>query len=238
MNNDHFHSFFHKTVDAMNSNKDRIDTILSDIITENLLPNKKHKPTSDNLPPLTKQETKELEISKIFTDIFSTYLCLTNIEVYISRFPYSKTVVSRSDYLQYHYNSYLNEINIIEKRLMKYIKKVQRTYKTYPNIKAITISLEKDVKSAFKPIVDIRNNHTHSERFRHDKLSSLRFFETIRDADHLFESQYMRKFREARSELKKQIARNNNKLKIVLNHIFKNLDTIVFDKNGNYRPIT
>ena len=55
-----------------------------------------------------------------FNEIYDSYSSLLDIQVYIDRFPYCKTRVSKTRYIAYHMENYFNEVYILKERLNAY----------------------------------------------------------------------------------------------------------------------
>jgi hypothetical protein len=55
-----------------------------------------------------------------FNEIFISFERLKDLEVYISRFPNTKTLIAKIDYLRFLIENYLNEMYLLKERLNKY----------------------------------------------------------------------------------------------------------------------
>ena len=79
-----------------------------------------------------KQTPSEVFFSKLhdgFSEISDSYYCLLEIEIYIGRFPYRNTSISKTRHLAYHMENYLNEIYILRERLNNHFTTIGRLYR-------------------------------------------------------------------------------------------------------------
>lgn len=75
---------------------------------------------------------KDVVISKLFygfNEIHKSYERLKEHEVYVGRFPYSGTEISKVSHLNYNIENYLGEFYILKERIKKYLATVGRIYK-------------------------------------------------------------------------------------------------------------
>jgi hypothetical protein len=177
-----------------------------------------------------------------FQEISDSYYCLLDIEIYISRFPYTKTRISKTRHLTYHMENYLNEVYILKERLKSYFTKIGRLYKDDPGQKTIlkkTRPLFIVVNEALKGIIETRGSHVHQTRFYGEDLDRLRSQEFLSDhgGDELIFIKNYFKFehRIIKSKYKQIIKNNNKQIRILLDGCFDILYEIVADRNGKIK---
>lgn len=70
--------------------------------------------------PVSKRTPRQTYLSKVFdsyTEITKSLDVLSDIEFYISRFPYRNTSIPKHRHLQFHAEAYLHELYLLEQRL-------------------------------------------------------------------------------------------------------------------------
>jgi len=192
-----------------------------------------------------KQTPSEIVFSKLyggFREISDSYYCLLDIELYIGRFPYRNTKVSKTRHLAYHMENYLNEIYILKERLNSYFTAIGRLYKKDERHRDVlngTKPLFTLVKNVLKGIINIRGAHVHETRFSDealDRLSSQEFFtdhggEEFQIIRNLFKFDYS----VTRKKYKHTIKSNNEQIKKMLDACFDILFEIVADNEGQIK---
>ena len=101
-----------------------------------------------------------------FREISGSYYGLLEIEIYIGRFPYRNTKISKTRHLAYHMENYLNEIYILKERLNSYFTTIGRIYRKDRRIQDIlkrTKPLFAFVNNTLKGIIDTRG-HMYTKR--------------------------------------------------------------------------
>lgn len=197
-----------------------------------------------------KQMQRKLTSSDIFfsniyrgyREIIDSYYCLLDIEVYIGRFPYSRTSISKTRHLSYHMENYLSEVYILRERLKPYFTKVGRLYKKDTSHKSIlhkTRPLFTVVSESFKGIIATRGSHVHRTRFYDedlDRLSSQEFLSAHgNDELVVIKNLFKIEYRIVRRRLKDTLKNNNKQIKILLDACFDVLYEIVTDQQGKIR---
>ncbi len=196
-----------------------------------------------------RQSEKEVFIGKLFygyIEIDSSYNSLKDIQIYIGRFPYGNTGVSKIAYLIYHIANYMNEIYILSQRLNAYLAKIGRLYQQdtqHQKVIASTKPTFKGVRDILGGIVTTRGTHVHKSRYKDkdtERLDLLRSFANIVLNDAAFadfvvplRNYYESEYREVRQRWRKTIKKNNEALNELLNIYFGALLKILFDQNGN-----
>ena len=187
-----------------------------------------------------------------FVEIVTSYNNLKDTEVYINRFPFRGTSIRKEHYLKYHIDNYLNEIYILQNRLINYPKIILRANKKasrYSKLEEAQILLDKAVRLNFKGIVDLRGDHVHDDRFYDSYLSRIGAWGVFADPADVnsmteeemkiidyYKKMYDISFQEAKLVWKQRIKANNQTIKKLLDSYFECVYTMVFDKSGSIIP--
>ena len=177
-----------------------------------------------------------------FTEIHNSYYSLLDIEVYLRRFPYHNTGVSRTRYLAYHMENYLNEVYILKERLISYCTIVGRLYRNDQTLKDLLKTAMKDlsgiVQKSLKGITDVRRTHVHGTRFTDENLDRLSTYEMISHGPNKIpplKILYNSTYRNTRKEYSVTIKRNNEQIRKILDTYFEVLYAVVSDKKMGIR---
>jgi uncharacterized protein YlaN (UPF0358 family) len=191
-----------------------------------------------------KQTPDEVSFSRLFagfTEIHTSYYSLLDIEVYLRRFPYPNTNVSKTRYLAYHIENYLNEVYILKERLNSYCALIVRLYRkdqTLKNLNNTITELSSIVQKSLKGITDTRGNHVHRSRFSDedfDRLRSLELFNLGSKEIPLLRVLYNDAFKTTRKKYREFVTHNNKEIRKIINVYFDVLYTIVADNRGSVR---
>ena len=175
-------------------------------------------------------------------EVNDSYFCLLDIEIYIGRFPYGNTRISKIRHLTYHMENYLNELYILKERLNTYFTKIDRLYRKNKDqdlIKNKIKLLFSTVKNAIGDGIKTRSSHVHQERF-HDsdleRLSSQELLSNYNDKNLKFITDTFKiEYQIVRRRFKQTIVDNNKTIKQLLDGCFGVLYTIVCDGKGNLK---
>lgn len=176
-----------------------------------------------------------------FTEIHKSYNSLLDIEIYLSKFPYPKTRVSKTRYLAYHMENYLNEVYIFKERLSSYCTVIGRLYRNHPALKDVKTTMKtisEVVQNSLKGVVETRGTHVHRNRFTDEKLDRLTSLELVNYGPNkipLLKVLYDSAYRETRKGYGVTIKRNNEEIRKVLDACFEVIYRVVADKKGNIR---
>ncbi|MDP9315940.1 MAG: hypothetical protein M3R24_34645 [Chloroflexota bacterium] len=173
-----------------------------------------------------------------FSEIASSYESLQDIEIYVTRFPFSNSRVSKARYLRFVVEAYLHEVYILQQRLSSYLKTVQRQYRKHKNsekIKDITEGLGNLVTKPLEGITRVRGTHVHQSRYTNRKLDKLKAIELVLsiEVDNLLMSFYEIEYRKTRKEWKTTIKVANENIRDLLDNYFDVLYSVVFTEQGD-----
>lgn len=174
------------------------------------------------------------------SEISNSYESLRDAELYIRRFPFNNTRVTRDRYLKYVIENHLHEIYVLKERLLKYLKQIERLYRKdqhYAEIKKGTIPLYKLVSEGLKKFTTLRNSHVHELRVAFESVDRISLMELLNthEEDNWRALYYKWQYKEIRKYHKKQIEVTNNDIEALLNIYFSRLHGLVFHDDGHPR---
>jgi hypothetical protein len=178
-------------------------------------------------------------------EITQSFEALKDIQLYIGRFPFRRSNVSRTRYLRYHFESYLQEVFLLEERLLGYLTWVRRAYRKdrrAGDFERVCNVLQESVRKTLKGIIDLRSTHVHQYRVPERTLDRLGTLELLLSAptgdivDHDFAEFIARAYRlrylETKRHWKKTIKDNNSALRALLDLYFDQIYALCFDAQG------
>jgi hypothetical protein len=188
---------------------------------------------------------RERFLSSIFRDYYEIFQSMENlkmISISLSQFTnkkiYKINKITKVRYLRYHFENYLSETYIFEKRIEKFLNniskklKLKNLSKENQKITSLKIFLKKSLKNIDK----IRGNHVHDKRFSDKDLSRLESLElytstnTTNTISYLFVPYRDSEYRQLRSKWAKTIDETNKNLQMVIDDILEQVKPIVFNK--------
>ncbi len=99
-----------------------------------------------------------------FTEIAEAHERLMDFEVYVRQFPYRRSRISGPRHLSYNIEGYLNEVYILQQRLLGYLRRIRR----YAERRALQAeagkvfeTIERLVVKAFEGIIKTQGVHVH-----------------------------------------------------------------------------
>jgi hypothetical protein len=184
-----------------------------------------------------------------FSEVSVASMTLKDIEFYIRRFPYDVSKISKHRHLQFLVEAYLNEIYILEQRLLTFLTFIERQHKGDPRltqIKATCKALRKDVQASFKELVGTRGSHVHEARYSARRLNRLAAFEVLglpdasdRDEGKMatgMRARYNSEYWKARTYFREWVRKINARMGALLDVYFQTLFPLVFhpDNTASY----
>jgi hypothetical protein len=180
-------------------------------------------------------------IFKGFTEISDSYQRLQDVSIYIRRFPFAGTDVTRSRYLHFVVEAYLQELYLLRERLIAYPKLIARGYRTgrrADGARRVASPLRDLVAKALAGPSQARGLHVHKGRYGDDDLNRLDTLELLAsrashdDGRHAFALLYRKAYSGARKKWLAQVRSNNDELQVLLNLYFGVIYPLLFDKTG------
>lgn len=189
----------------------------------------------------SKKELFFREVFYRFIEIHDSYTALKDIEIYIGRFPYQNTGISKVKCLHYHIISYMNEVYVLSGRLRAYLTKIGRLYREdnrHEKILKLTKPIFKFVSNTLNGIIKTRGSHVHELRYEDKDFKRLNLLEVLARNDGVdfieqLPDYYELEYKNIRRKWKKIVKQNNEALRELFNIYFGALLKILFDKNEN-----
>src|SRR4051794_30401583 len=116
-----------------------------------------------------------------YADIADSLSHLRQIDRYLARTPPRTAPITRSAYLSYHYNAFLNSLGLIEERIAQHLQLLSHKYRFEPDAARIAKALEelqKLVTGALQPARDLRAQ-TQEKKSTHPDIEHFRLIEQI-----------------------------------------------------------
>src|SRR5947209_4420091 len=117
-----------------------------------------------------------------YADIADSLAHLKQIDRYLTRTPGRTSPITRSAYLSYHYNAFLNELAIIEERITHHLSLLSHKYRFEPDAPRIQKALEelqKLVTASLKPAQQLRAQQSQDKKYTHPDIEHFRLLELI-----------------------------------------------------------
>ena len=176
--------------------------------------------------------------NKIFrpmSEIITTIWSIENIAVYVRTFPHKRQNVSRLSYLRYHIENYLNEIYILQTRLISYLNTLEKTYRKSeqgPKISEIIGPLCTFIYSSLKSYNAARGSHVHVLRFSDEEIDRLSTLDLLSTGDddfgNLMKNIFLSSYRAARKKWADKILRDSIEINKLLDVYFEVLTKVLF----------
>jgi hypothetical protein len=194
-----------------------------------------------SLLPRTKEYSVLWIIVKGTSEIQEAYESLLDVEVYIRRFPYKGTRVTKPRYLRSVIENYLNRVYVLKQRLKKFLQEIETLYaqgNRRKEVKKITQPLFTYLKNSLDNVVAIRGSSVHGENFNSKDLSQLDGLDfSVRtisglSAQEAFQEFYDFQYGKIRLKWVKDIKDLNRMLNGLLDEYYSKLYQVIFDSNG------
>ena len=187
---------------------------------------------------LTRDEQIAMDFFGGFLEIMHCYDKLLDIEIYISRFPYAKTRVTRPGHLRFVVEAYLNESYTLVERLRAYPKMICRRLgkrNKKLDFNGACKRAEVMVTTSLQNLTKARGAHVHQRQFSTPDLERLELYDFLRTqgGDGYYQLVGQFTYREVRKNWLKIIKTNNAELVKLLDAYFLELHPLVFSPDGN-----
>ena len=189
----------------------------------------------------TKFTAAESHIKKLgsgWIEIISSAQALRAIPKYLRKEAARPSSVTTVQHLRYHFENYLHENYVLQERLCKFLKMVQRAYRGDNELPAHLGSFNNIgelIHNSLKPIIEMRKQHVHDERFEDVDLWRLSMLESMADQNRIFRPFLRTGLRKVRRKKLEAIRLNNHQIDKLLDIYFRAIYPIVFHKKGNVR---
>lgn len=199
---------------------------------------KPDRDTVENIRPTRDEQILPL-LFKGFSEIDIALGALRDIELYVSRFPYTRRGIPRSRYLAYHYESYMHELYLLRERVKRHLTQVERMYRRDRNGTAIQRLLTECIERfgrAVKVVVDQRGGHVHVKRFKHKEIDQLHLIE-LADPDNRIvpRRDLNRLFRLLTKQIRGELSQQSDCVVQALDEVGTTLSKVVLKSNRTIR---
>ncbi|MCX6765947.1 MAG: hypothetical protein NT136_03235 [Candidatus Moranbacteria bacterium] len=193
---------------------------------------------------LSREDEFAMKLFRLFSEIANSYEALQNIPIYIDVFPFQKKGISKYVYFKYHIENYLNEIYILQQRMLAYLTIIERAYKKSKiksKVSSATKKLGTLVTSAFSGYIKVRGSHVHFTRYTDEDIDRLSMIDTLaRSKDEQFveklELLYRLVYKDIRRKWKKKIVEDKKSINRLNEIYFGTLYKTITDKGALVYP--
>jgi hypothetical protein len=192
-------------------------------------------PTVVSKKPSIRDKFIANKIFRPMSEILTSIWLIENIAIYVRTFPHKRQNVSHLSYLRYHVENYLNEIYILQTRLISYLNTLEKAYRKSeqgPKISEIIEPLCTFVCDSLKSYNQARSSHVYVARFSDkeiDRLSALDLL-SIGDDDfaNLMKNIFLSSYRAARKKWADKIQKDSIDINKLLDVYFEVLTKVLF----------
>jgi hypothetical protein len=96
---------------------------------------------------LSAQEDYIRRLHLITTEVIDSFQAMRDVEIYLSRLPFSSSGVTSSRYLHFQLESFFNEMYILHQRMKAFTTKLAREFKRDPGAASIQARLQPVVRA-------------------------------------------------------------------------------------------
>lgn len=146
-----------------------------------LLMHEVHKHIFDLGPPTPPGKRtgrkNHLQLLSYYTSEIQTTLdTMRDIEFYMRQFPYDQDKIAKHRHLQFHVEAFLNELYILQERLTRFLKFIERQHRKDPRlglVKDTCDMLNNFVVQSMRKGIAIRGSHVHKWRLSDNDIERL-----------------------------------------------------------------
>jgi hypothetical protein len=211
-----------------------------------LLMDEVHKHIFETGPPTPPEKrTGRVNYHQLLTyhvsEIQTTLETMRDIEFYMGRFPYSEAKVAKYRHLIFHAQAFINELYILQERLLGFLKFVERQHRKDPRldyIKDVCEVLRGFVTNSMKSGIAIRGRHVHEWRLSdndHDRLIGISLYTKMPNEDirKAFTAYYDAEYKKVRRRRREWVASLIGVSQELVDAFFDELFKLMFDDKGS-----
>jgi hypothetical protein len=177
-----------------------------------------------------------------YADIADSLSHLKQIDRYLNRTPTRTSPITRSAYLSYHYNAFLNDLAIIEERIAHHLQLLSHKYRFEPDAPRIQKALEelgKLVTASLKPSQQLRAQQQQEKKFTHPDIEHFRLLESISASSQspFNKSAVEQTFKHTRKIVRDTVQEHTLKAEGVVDSVFRVLKQLVMRGGGVRFPV-
>ena len=177
-----------------------------------------------------------------YADIADSLSHLKQIDRYLNRTPTRTSPITRSAYLSYHYNAFLNVLGVIEERITHHLSLISQKYRFEPDAPRIQKALEelqKLVTASLKPAAALRAQQSQEKKFTHPDIEHFRLLELISASSQspFNKSAVEQTFKHTRKIVRDIVQEHTLKVQGVVDSVFRVLKQLVMRGGGVRFPV-
>jgi hypothetical protein len=177
-----------------------------------------------------------------YADIADSLSHLRQVDRYLARTPPRAAPITRSAYLSYHYNAFLNNLAILDERIAHHLALLSHKYRFEPDAARIQKALEelqKLVTAAFKPAAALAAQQSQEKQFTHPEIEHFRLLEQISASPQspFPKSAVEQSFKHARKIIRDTLQEHTLKAEGVVDSVFRVLKQLVMRGGGVRFPV-
>ena len=188
----------------------------------------------ENDEQISQDNTMKYRVATCFLELEQTFLRIRNFDVYLRRYPFAGTPITRVDHLRIGVEAYLNEIYILRCRIKNLLNALQDALSGGTKIERLWRAF-REVDSSLKSILKARHRNVHHKRFDDEDLSMLTLFEILSVDNERFRRQFDLIYKPTRYRWIKIVRRNAEHLTVVLEFVYQTIEddiqNILDDRN-------
>jgi hypothetical protein len=173
-------------------------------------------------------------------EIETTLDTMRDIEFYMGQFPYSGAKVAKHRHLMFHTQAFLNELYILQQRLLRILAFIERNHRgdaRLDHIKDVSLVLRNFVTESMKKGVAIRGRHVHEWRLSdndHDRLIGMSLYTKMPHGgiQRAFKAYYDSEYKRIRRSRREWVASGIGVSQELVDAYFDELFKLVFDGKG------
>jgi hypothetical protein len=210
-----------------------------------LLIDEVHKHIFDLGPPTppgkrTGRKNHHQLLTYYVSEIQMTIDTMRDIEIYMKQFPYPEAKVAKHRHLQFHVEAFLNEFYILQERLLRFLKFIERQHKRDPrldSIEAACKALNEWVIESMRKGIEMRGNHVHKWRLSNndiDRLVGISLYTKMpnKKIQRTFKTYYESEYRKIRKRWRKWVSDGTCQAQKLVDAYFDEVFKLIFDGDG------
>lgn len=191
-------------------------------------------------PSLNQYEQLVVDLFLCYVEIQNSIDALKDSAIYIRRYEQDpklkKRGISRSRYVRYHNDKWLNEAYIFYGRIEKLLKQLSRRYRTQKQFLGELKKQLEMLKIIFASILKIRGHHVHVSRHSDDSIQSMESIELLSKRINNKVWKNVAKgffYKQAEAECYRNMVKNNKAIASYLDALFLSVNRNLFLPSGD-----
>jgi hypothetical protein len=171
------------------------------------------------------------------TEISFAWEALLDTSVYVRRYPYSGTRVTKGRHLRHSIEAFLHNLYVFKERIGRHLDFIQKRYKSTRRVREVqkeVAAVRELMEETLRFMVDYRGSHVHVARFSTDDLERLESLEFLsaQMCDSAITSAFEREFKRSRREWQRILTTAFEAYGVLLDVIGDRLRSLAFAGDG------